>query len=115
MKESKQITLSPSNSTTVPTDFKYRMRGKVITITYLGAGPIHKELGRILRKIEHWHMGSIQSFRILYQDADGLGGEIKWDGAQWATNLAVGWAPIHSSSEPATHTISGCFGLFRDC
>jgi hypothetical protein len=25
-------------------------------------------------------MGSIQSFRILYQDADGLGGEIKWDG-----------------------------------
>jgi hypothetical protein len=25
-------------------------------------------------------MGSIQSFRILYQNAEGLGGEVKWDG-----------------------------------
>ena len=80
MKESKQISLGSSDSTTVPTDFKYRMQGKVITITYLGAGSIHKEIGRILRKIEHWHMGSITSYRILYQNADGLGGEVKWDG-----------------------------------
>jgi hypothetical protein len=33
-----------------------------------------------IRKIEYWHMGSIQSFRILYQNAEGLGGEVKWDG-----------------------------------
>ena len=25
-------------------------------------------------------MGSILSFRILYRDADGIGGEVKWDG-----------------------------------
>jgi hypothetical protein len=80
MKESKQITLGSSESTTVPTDFKYRMQGKVITISYLGTGSIHKEIGRILRKIEYWHQGSVTSYRILYQDADGLGGEVSWDG-----------------------------------
>jgi hypothetical protein len=80
MKESKQISLSSSDSTIAPADFKYMMRGKVISITYLGAGSIHEEIVRILRKIEYWHQGSIQSFRVLYQDAEGLGGEVKWDG-----------------------------------
>jgi hypothetical protein len=28
----------------------------------------------------YWHQGSIGSFRILYQDADGLGGEVTWEG-----------------------------------
>jgi hypothetical protein len=80
MKESKAITLGSSDSTTAAADFKYSMRGKVISITYLGAGSIHEEIKRILRRIEYWHQGSIESFRILYQDADGLGGEVKWDG-----------------------------------
>jgi hypothetical protein len=80
MKESRQITLGSSDSTTVPTDFKYRMQGKVVTITYSGAGLVHKELGRILRKIEYWHQSSVTSYRILYNDAGGLGGEVKWDG-----------------------------------
>jgi hypothetical protein len=80
MKQSKQISLGSSDSTTSPADFKYSILGGVISITYLGAGSFHKEVGRILRKIEYWHMGSIQSFRILYQDADGLGGEVTWDG-----------------------------------
>lgn len=30
--------------------------------------------------VEHYHHGSIASFRILYRDAEGLGGEVKWDG-----------------------------------
>ena len=34
----------------------------------------------ILRRIEHRHQGSIKSYRILYQDAAGLGGEVTWDG-----------------------------------
>ena len=80
MKENKQITLDSSDSTTNAADFTYSMRGKVISITYLGTGPIHEELGRILRMIEHWHQGSIKSYRILYQDAAGLGGEVTWDG-----------------------------------
>jgi hypothetical protein len=44
------------------------MSGKVIS-----TGPIHEEIERI----EHWHQGSIKSFRILHQDAARLGGEVK--------------------------------------
>jgi hypothetical protein len=76
MKESKQITLGSSDSTTDAGDFRYSMQGKVISITYFGAGSVHEGIGRILRRIEHWHQGSIKSYKILYQDADGLGGEV---------------------------------------
>jgi hypothetical protein len=58
VKEGKQITLSSSDSTT-STDFKYSMSGKVISITYLGMSSINEEIGRILRRIEHWHQGSV--------------------------------------------------------
>jgi hypothetical protein len=80
MKEHKAITLSQSDSTTSAGDFTYSMQGKVISITYLGAGSIHEEIGQILRGIEHWHQGPVTSYRILYQDAAGLGGEVRWDG-----------------------------------
>ena len=80
MKENKQITLGSSDSTTAAADFKYSIQGKVISVTFFGPGSIHEEIGRILRKIEHWHQGSVKSFRILYKDADGLGSEVKWDG-----------------------------------
>jgi hypothetical protein len=85
MKESNAISLRSSDSTTMSADFTYSMRGKVISITYLGAGSIHEELGRILRRIEHWHQGSVRSFKVLYQNADGLGSEVMWDGekAKW--------------------------------
>ena len=80
MKESEAITLGSSDSTTVPEDFKYSMQGKVISITYLGAGSIHEEIGRTMRRIEHWQQGTVTSYRILYHDTAGLGGEVKWDG-----------------------------------
>jgi hypothetical protein len=80
MKEPNAITLRPSDSTTGAADFTYSMRAKVISITYLGTGSIHEAIERILRMIEHWHQGSIKSYRILYQDAAGLGGEVTWDG-----------------------------------
>ena len=79
MKENKQITLGSSDSTTVPEDFKYSMQGKVISITYSGTDSINEKIERILRRIEYWHQGSITSYRILYQNATGLGGEVKWD------------------------------------
>jgi hypothetical protein len=79
MNEDKAITLRLSDSTTA-TDFKYSMSGKVISITYSGPGSVNQEIGRILRMIEHWHQGSIKSYRLLYQDAAGLGGELTWDG-----------------------------------
>jgi hypothetical protein len=40
---------------------------------------LSRRVQRILRRIEHWHQGSIKSFRIVYQDSTGLGGEVKWD------------------------------------
>jgi hypothetical protein len=80
VKESKKITLGSSDSTATQADFTYSMQGKVISITYLGAGSVQKELARILRRIEHWHQGPVTSYRIVYQDADWLGGEVKWDG-----------------------------------
>jgi hypothetical protein len=64
------------------------MQAKVISITYSGTGSINKEIGRIMRRIEHWHQSSVKSYRILYQNADGLGGEVKWDGEK--AELIVG-------------------------
>jgi hypothetical protein len=58
VKEGKEINLGVADSTTAAEDFKYSMRGKVISITYLGPGSISQEIGRILRRIEHWHRGS---------------------------------------------------------
>jgi hypothetical protein len=58
------------------------MRGKVISITDLkpGEGSFVEEIEKVLRKIEYFHQASIASFRILYRDSDGMGGEIRWDG-----------------------------------
>ena len=80
VKQRKKIALGSSDSTTAAADFTYSMQGKVISITYLGTGSIREEIGRILRRIEHWHQSPVTSYRILYQDAAGLGGEVKWDG-----------------------------------
>jgi hypothetical protein len=52
MKEGNEITLGLANSSAAA-DFKYSLSGKVISITY----SIHEEIGRILRRIEHWHQG----------------------------------------------------------
>jgi hypothetical protein len=49
------------------------------TYSKLGAGSINEEIEQILRRIEHYHKGSMKSYRILYQDVAGLGGEVSWD------------------------------------
>jgi hypothetical protein len=41
-----------------------------------------KSSGEYSGGFEHWHQGSVKSYRILYQDAAGLGGEVRWDGNQ---------------------------------
>jgi hypothetical protein len=81
VKKSGQITLGSSeSSSSTAAGFKYSMQAKVISLTYSSEGSINEKIARILRKIEYWHQGSITSYRILYQDAAGLGGEVKWDG-----------------------------------
>ena len=98
MKEPNAISLRWSDNTTVPDYFKYTMRGQEIWITYLGASSIDKDIMRILQQIEYWHQGSITSFRILYQDALGVGGEIKWDGEKAEVIAARSIAPGSSSA-----------------
>jgi hypothetical protein len=44
VKEGKEINLGVADSTTAAEDFKYSMRGKVISITYLGPGSISQEI-----------------------------------------------------------------------
>jgi hypothetical protein len=40
--------------------------------------------------IEYWHQGSIESFRILYKDADGFGSEVKWSSGESSAALFRG-------------------------
>ena len=81
MKQSKTISFTPDDSSS-GADFKYSISGKVISITdlKLGKQSFIEGIEKTLREIERFHQGSIASFRILYYDANGLGGEIKWDG-----------------------------------
>ena len=71
---------SSDSTSSTAMDFKYSMRAKVISITYSGPGSVSQEIGRIMRRIEHWHQGSVRSYKILYQNTDGLGGKVRWDG-----------------------------------
>jgi hypothetical protein len=34
----------------------------------------------VLRKIEHWHQGSIAGFKIMYPDEHGVWNSIRWNG-----------------------------------
>jgi hypothetical protein len=62
------------------------MQGKVLSITYLGAGSIHEEMGRILRRIEHWHQGSVTFYRILYRTL--MGWAARSSGTERRRNLS---------------------------
>jgi hypothetical protein len=76
----KEISFSQTRAQTVP-DFTYSMKGKVLSITGLKLGnqSFTEDIEKVLRKIEHYHQGSIASFRILYRDSDGMGGELSRD------------------------------------
>jgi hypothetical protein len=80
VKQGKEISFNSNDGGSA--DFNYSMRGKVITISDLkpGKGSFTEEIEKALRKVEYWHQGSIASFRILYRDAGGMGGEVQWDG-----------------------------------
>jgi hypothetical protein len=61
-------------------DFTYSMAGNVISIVDLDQGnrSVTNDVENVLRKIEHYHQGSIAGFRIMYRDSMGF-----WDGIQW--------------------------------
>jgi hypothetical protein len=59
-------------------DFTYSIHGNVISIVDLNLGnrSVTNDIERVLRKIEHYHQGSIAGFKIMYRDSQNI-----WDGA----------------------------------
>ena len=41
---------------------------------------VTKDIDAVLRKIEHWHQGSIATFKIMYRDEHGGWNGIRWNG-----------------------------------
>jgi hypothetical protein len=45
-----------------------------------GKYPVTEDIEAILRKIEHWHQGSINSFKIMCRDGKGFWHKVHWSG-----------------------------------
>jgi hypothetical protein len=72
-----EITFDTNLAQTVRTraDFTHKITPTVISITDTGLGslPVTEDIEAVLRKIEHWHQGSISSFKIMCRDGKGFG------------------------------------------
>ena len=58
-------------------DFTYSLSGNVISIVDLNLGnrSLTNDIESVLRKIEHYHQGSIVGFNIMYRDYEAFGTE----------------------------------------
>src|SRR6516225_6017642 len=72
-------------------DFTYKITPNTISITdtTLGKLSVTKDIDAVLRKIEHWHQGSIAAFKIMYRDEHGVWNGVRWNG-QRASVFALG-------------------------
>src|SRR6516225_4907370 len=63
-------------------DFTYKITPNTITITdtTLTKLSVTKDIDAVLRKIEHWHQGSIAAFKIMYRDEHGVWNGVRWNG-----------------------------------
>jgi hypothetical protein len=63
-------------------DFIYKITPTVISIndTGLGSRSVAEDIEAVLRKIEYWHQGSINSFQIMCRDGKGFWHRVRWDG-----------------------------------
>jgi hypothetical protein len=55
----------------------------------LGKCPVIEDMEAVLRKIEHWHEGSIAKFKIMYRDGKGFWHGVRWDD-KTASSFALG-------------------------
>ena len=62
-------------------DFTYNITPAMISITDTGLGrcPVTEDIEAVLRKIEHWHQGSIAKFKIMCRDGKGFWHRVRWD------------------------------------
>jgi hypothetical protein len=51
----------------------------LITDTGLGSHAVTENIKAVLRRIEHWHQGSITKFKTMCQDGKGLWHGVRWD------------------------------------
>ena len=63
-------------------DFTYNITPAMISITDTGLGkcPVIEDIEAVLRKIEHWHQGSIAKFKIMCRDGKGFWDRIRRNG-----------------------------------
>jgi hypothetical protein len=63
-------------------DFTYKITPNTVTIidTTLGKLSVTNDIEAVLRKIEHWHQGSIAAFKIMYRDEHGVWNGVRWNG-----------------------------------
>ena len=63
-------------------DFTYKITPNVISITDTGWGSrsVSQDIEAVLHKIEHWHQGSITTFKIMCRDGKGFWHKVPWDG-----------------------------------
>jgi hypothetical protein len=63
-------------------DFTYKITPTMISITDTGLGKcsVAEDIEAVLRKIEHWHQGSIAKFKIMCRDGKGFWHRVRWDG-----------------------------------
>src|SRR5262249_55579112 len=81
---SNEIAFKPDEAMEAATqaDFTYKITPNTITITdtTLGKLSVTKDIDAVLRKIEHWHQGSIATFKIMYRDEHGVWNGVRWNG-----------------------------------
>ena len=83
---------SSDDKPTTQSDFTYSILGNIISIVDLNLG--NRSVLSVLLKIEHYHQGSIASFKIMYRDSDGV-----WDGIDWDDQQALCFALRETDEE----------------
>src|SRR6516162_4059255 len=78
-----EISLNANLSDPIGTraDFTYNITPAMISITDTGLGKcsVTEDIEAVLRKIEHWHQGSITAFKIMCRDGKGFWHRVRWD------------------------------------
>ena len=79
-----EIAFKPDAETESATraDFIYKITPNTISITDTAHGKLSvtNDIDALLRKIEHWHQGSIAAFKIMYHDEHCVWNGVLWNG-----------------------------------